>query len=145
VQRLNQLWNLVNAASTVRDIATHTKTYHFAVPDPNRLTFYLQTESAAVQIIRWARPLIELTTHLQGAFGWRVLTEQDTAGVYVAAGRRTLVGGLSSAAFEVRVPAETYCILKLDGCDLSINNINGEVRVPPLADSGTLLLESGDT
>jgi len=142
MQQLNRLWQVVNAASTVRDIAQQSKTYHFAAGDP--ITFYLRTESADVRILRWQRPLIEMTITMQGAFGWRVLTEQDDAGIYVAAKRRPLVGELAGGTFEVYLPYDTYVILKLNRCNLTINNIHGEIRLPPTVDDAPLQLESGE-
>ncbi len=138
MQRLNSLWQVVNAASTVKDIAQTTKTYHFAVKEPT--TFYLRAESTHVRIIRWSRPMIEVTTRLQGAFGWRVAAEQDEAGVYMAAKRRAVVGGLSSARFEVRVPVSTYLVLHLEQSALHLENINGTLHIPP---SGEMSFEGG--
>jgi hypothetical protein len=85
MQKLNTLWQLVNAAfvnaaSSVRDITHHTKTYYFGVN--GQITFYLQAENAEVNIKRWMRPQIEVTVKLQASFGWRIAAEQDDAGVY---------------------------------------------------------------
>jgi hypothetical protein len=139
MQQLNRLWQVVNAASTVRDLAQQSKTYHFAAGEP--ITFYLRTENADVRIIRWQRPLIEMTITMQGAFGWRVLTEQDEAGIYVAAKRRNLVGSVAGGAFEVYVPQDTYVILKLARCNLTVNSVHGEMHLPPNA---PLKLESSE-
>jgi hypothetical protein len=130
MQRLNTLWQILNAASTVRDIAQHTKTYHFAIIGP--ATFYLDAEYAEARITRWHRPMIEATVKLQGAFGWRIMAEQDDAGVYIAAKRRPLVGTLSGALFEVRVPGDTYLVLNLDYGKLILENVDGTLHIPPM-------------
>lgn len=141
MQNINRLWQIVNAASTVRDLTQQSRTYHYAVTEP--LTFYLRLEDATLQVVRWSRPLIELTIKMQGAFGWRMLADQDDAGVYVAAKRRSVVGGMSTAMFEVRLPFDTYVMLQLDRCTLNLNNISGEVRLPPPDEDDTLYLTSG--
>lgn len=130
MQHLGKLWQLVNAAGAVRDLTRHTKTYFFATPQP--ITFYLQTEGAVIRLNRWARPLVEASVKLQGSFGWRVLTDQDDAGVYMAAKRRVIVGSLSSALFEIYLPYTAHVILQTQDCDLHINNLNGELQLPPL-------------
>jgi hypothetical protein len=141
MQKLNTLWQIVNAASTVRDIAQHTRSYNFAVSGP--VTFYLRTENADVYVFRWARPMIEVMTKLHGAFGWEVAADQDEAGVYVAARRRSVVGGLSSARFEVRVPADTYLILNLQGGSLNLGSIDGTLHIPPPGEDGVTTLGGG--
>lgn len=139
MQKLNTLWQLVNAATTVRDIAQHSKSYHFAVNGP--VTFYLRAEHADVTLIRWTRPAIQVDVRLQAAFGWRIAAEQDEAGVYVAASRRSMVGGLSSAHFDVRLPAETYLILKLREGRVNLGEVSGTLHIPPADPDGEMRLE----
>lgn len=129
MQKLNALWQLASAASAVRDMTQHTRTYHFAVK--GAVTFYLRAENADVTVFRWARPMIEVTARLQGAFGWRILTDQDDAGVYIAAGRRAVVGGFSSARFEICVPHDTYLVLNLTGSSLTLQHLEGTLHVAP--------------
>ena len=129
MQHLNTLWRMLNAASTIRDFAQHRKVFYFPVVAP--LTFYLQSESATVHVRRWRRPMIEAQVTLQGAFGWRIATDQDDAGVYIAAKRRPVVGELSSARFEVFVPHDTYLVIKLDDGALLIDNVAGTLHIPP--------------
>jgi hypothetical protein len=138
MQHLNRLWQLANAASTVRDLTQQTKTYHFGASEP--LTFYLRTEHADVQVIRWGRPLIEVTTRFQGAFGWQLVTDQDEAGVYFAARRRNVVGSVAGGVFDVRLPHSTYVLLKLERCNLTINGVSGEMHLPTADDDGVITL-----
>jgi hypothetical protein len=80
---------------------------------------------------------------LQAAFGWRVATDQDDAGVYVVARRRPVVGTLSSALFSILVPQDAYLILKLADGRVTLNHIDGTLQVPPLeAGEIKLLLKS---
>lgn len=129
MQKLNTLWQLVNAASSVRDITHHIKTYYFGVNGP--VTFYLQAENADVNISRWVRPQIEVTVKLQASFGWRIAAEQDDAGVYIAAKRRMVVGGLSTARFDVIVPYNVYLTLKLTESNLKLQGVDGTLHIPP--------------
>lgn len=144
MQTLNTLWQAVNAVSSLREFTRQERTYYFAVQSPP-VTFYLAADNATVQIIRWQRPLIEVTTSLQGAFGWRIAAEQDEAGVYMAAKRRSVIGGLASARFEARVPADTYLVLRLENGALFMDNVNGVLRIPPQQPTDTPLLASGSS
>jgi hypothetical protein len=149
MERLNTLWQVVNAtanaAASVRDITQHTKQYTFALPNL-ATTFYLQAENAVVHIRRWDRPLIEATVRLQGAFGWRIATDQDDAGVYIAAKRRplvgTFVGNLASATFDVTLPAQVYLMLKLEPGSLFLDHLNGTLHIPPLARTMSIVAQS---
>lgn len=69
---------------------------------------------------------------LQAPFGWRIASDQDEVGVYVAAARRAVVGGLSSARFVVRLPVDTHLMLNLLDGTLKLRNINGTLEIPPL-------------
>lgn len=139
MQRLNTLWQVVNAASTIKELAQHKRTYQFMVKDP--ITFHIQTHDADVHLSRWDKRQVEMTVTLQASFGWRVATDQDEAGVYVAAKKRVVVGGLSSALFEIFVPHDTYIIVKLQDCNLKLNGVSGEYHFNPSTEP--LLLSSG--
>jgi hypothetical protein len=130
MKQLETLWQVVNAASTVRHLTVSAQTYRFPVTKP--LTFYLQSEQVAVRVLRWTQPLIEVTIRLQAAFGWRVVTDQDDAGVYVVAKRRAVVGSLASGSFDISVPQDTYLVLKLTNGSLHLDNLNGTLNIPPL-------------
>jgi hypothetical protein len=136
MQRLNTLWQLVSAASSVRDIAQQAKTWQFAVN--KAMTFYLRAENASVHITRWPRPMIEVNARLQASFGWRIVTEQDEAGVYMVAKRRTVVGGLSSATFKVFVPEDVYLVLKLENGHVRLEHVNGTINIPPASADGQI-------
>jgi hypothetical protein len=138
MQHLNTLWQAVNVASSVTELARQSQIYHFNVR--GAVTFYLQADSAEVRVTRWNEPKIEVAATLQAAFGWRVATDQDDAGVYVVARRRPVVGTLSSALFSVLVPYDAYLILKLADGRVTLNHIDGTLQVPPMASGGATLL-----
>jgi hypothetical protein len=139
MQHLNTLWQAVNVASSVTELARQSQTFHFNVS--GAVTFYLQAESAEVRVTRWNEPKIEVLAQVQAAFGWRMETDQDEAGVYVVARRRLVVGTLSSALFSVLVPQDTYLILKLTDGRVTLNHIDGTVQIPPLASGGAIVLK----
>jgi hypothetical protein len=141
MQHLNTLWKAVNAASTVSELARQTQTFLFAVNGP--LSLYLQAEHCEVRISRWAQPKIEVQAQLQAAFGWRLVTDQDEAGVYLVARRRAVVGGLSSAAFSLWVRPDTDLILKLNDGRIVIEGVEGLVNItPPIHDATGLVVKS---
>jgi hypothetical protein len=113
----------------VRDLAPQTKNYPFAVIGAT--TFYLQTENAEIHITRWSKPMIEATVILQGAFGWKIATDQDEAGVYIAAKRKMAVGGFSSATFEILLPHDAHIILNLETCTVTLNDVSDTLHFPP--------------
>lgn len=133
MQRLNALLQAFNAASTVAELARQSQRYHFSVSPP--VSFYLHAENAEVRVTRWAQPRIEVAAQLQAAFGWRLATDQDEAGVYVVAQRRALLGSLSSAVFSVLVPHDTYLILRLSEGRVLLNGVTGTLHLPPSAGS----------
>lgn len=129
MQTLHNLWKLVNVASGVRDLTQENKTYQFAVQAG--VTFYLHAEAAELRIARWSQPLVRVQTVLRAGFGWRIATEQDEAGVYMVAKRRSLVGGMAAGRFEISVPQDTHLTLKLEGCTLQLNDLHGTYDLAP--------------
>jgi hypothetical protein len=98
-----------------------------------------------VHIARWELSRVEIRLKLEGKFGWRVAADQDDVGVYLAAHRRRVIGGLSSALFEVVVPQDAYLVLNLTGGRVTLENVNGTLHVPPLnPGQAQVLLAPGD-
>ncbi len=139
MQKLNTLWQIVNAASDITSMTRHTETYHFSTfGEP--ITFYLRAEQSEVRIMRWALAKVEVTATLQAAFGWRIAADQDEAGVYVAAKRKPVLGNLSRALFSIIVPHDAHLVLHLDEGRLVLENLTGTLEMPPLDKSGYHLL-----
>jgi hypothetical protein len=134
MQHLNMLWQLVNAASTVSELARQSQIYRFGVIGP--ITLYLRAENAVVQVSRWQQPMVEISAQLQAAFGWRIGTDQDEAGVYFVAKRRVVVGGLSRAVFRVNVPGDTYLILKLKSGHILLEDVDATLNIAPQDSTG---------
>lgn len=135
-RRLNALWQALSAATSIRELAQRSKTYTFPITQ-STTTFFLQTEHTAIHIRRWSRPLIEVTVKLRAPFGWRVVTDQDEAGVYIAAKRRMVVGSLSRAIFAVMLPESAFLTLNLTECLLTLDDLNGTLHLPPAQPSTT--------
>lgn len=133
MSRLEQLLKMMETATTVGQLTHESKAYNFAVTPP--VTFYLDAENAAVTLRRGPEspePHAQITVRarLQVGFGWRVVAEQDEAGVYLVARRRPLVGGLARARLEIFVPSFTYVMLKLQQSALLLDNLSGEFHLP---------------
>ena len=127
-QHLNTLNELASAVSTVAEMARQSQTYRFNVS--GAITLYMDLESAEVRVLRRPDPAVEVIANLQVPFAWRIATDQDEAGVYVVARRRPVVGSVASAAFQVNVPPDTYIVLKLKDCRLSLDALTGTVELP---------------
>lgn len=136
MQHLDHLWKLVSAAASVRDMAQMTRTYQFAVL--SAITCYLHVEHAEVRIARWQKPEIQAKVTLQAGFGWRVATDQDEAGVYLVAKRRSLVGSIARAQFVITLPTETHLVLKLEHSHLELCDLNHTLHIPPLSTTNTI-------
>ena len=139
MQHLDSLWKAVNIVGSVRDMAIESKIYRWNIAPP--ITFYLHIEYADIFIQRWGKPIIEARVKLQAGFGWRVATDQDEAGVYVVAKRKPFIGSLGRAKFTVSLPQNIYLTLKLEHCQLSLDDLNTTLNIPPLSSSITNLNE----
>lgn len=138
MQRLNSLWQVLDAASAVTDIARRTQTYSFNVVPP--ITLYLQAENCEVRLMRWTEGRVEVTAQMQVHFGWRLVTDQDDSGVYVVAKRRPVVGNLASAVFTVVVPESTYLVFKLTSGQIKFEHVNGTIEISPQETNRTLMI-----
>lgn len=133
-QRLNALWQVMKAAGRVTEFTQQSRAYHFGVSEP--ITFFLEAENAEVRVARWDLPQIKVEAKLRAAFGWRVATDQDAAGVYVVAKGRPVMGGLLRARFDVLIPEDVYVVLKLENSRIVLEKVDGTLELPP--GTGTL-------
>lgn len=129
MQNLNRLWQAAQTIADLRDLTRHRRTFTFMTQGP--ITVYLRSEQADVRVMRWALPRVEVTATLEGAFGWRMGTDQDEAGVYIAARRRAMVGALSHALFEIVAPEDAWLLLKLDDGRVTLEGVQGALQIPP--------------
>lgn len=127
MHRLETLWRLVNAVGTVRDLASESKTLAYFVPTAT--TLYLHIDAGHVMLKKTAERYVRIQTIVQPPFGWRIHSEQDDAGVYLVAKRRQGLGSVASAQFNISVPQDVYIILKAEGCDVTLGNLNGTLHL----------------
>ena len=143
MQHLGTLWNVVNTASHVVEMARASETFRFPMTGTDgATTVYLHTAHAEVRVTRWDEPQVEITAHLQAPFAWRIETDQDDAGVYFVAHRRPVVGTLAGAVFHIHAPRQAYLALKLEEGRLSLDGVTGTYHVPPM-NGGELTLTPG--
>jgi len=130
MQHLNTLTQLVNAASSVVELARSSQTYVFGV-SASAATCYVHVAGGEVRIARHDAPQIEIAAQLQAPFAWRVAAEQDEAGVYLVALRRPVVGAMGGASFLVTVPDYAYVALRLEHSRLCLEDVDGLIELPP--------------
>ncbi|MCA9881567.1 MAG: hypothetical protein KC615_08090 [Anaerolineae bacterium] len=128
MQHLDNLWKIVNVASSVRDMAVERKTLRYTVEPP--VTLYLHLQSAHITFEQWTQPIIEISSELQASFGWRLKADQDEYGVYFVAKRMAVVGNLAQAKIRALVPPQTNLVLRLEKCSLTMSNLSGTVELP---------------
>ncbi len=137
IPKLNALWRAVELAAELRELPRDRRTLVFNTQGP--ITFYLRAENADVRIVRWNRPRVEVSLRLEAAFGWRLMADQDEAGVYVVAHRRRMLGKLSSAAFSIIVPDDAYLALRLQDGRVALEHVTGTLEIPPSTEQVPLL------
>lgn len=132
MQHLNTLTQIVNAASAVSDLTRKEAQYRFVVAEGG--TLYVHIASALVQIQRTDGTAVEVSASLQVPIAWRIAAEQDDAGAYFVALRRSVVGGLASAQFTLSVPASLHIMLRLEDASLQIAGVSALLELPPASD-----------
>lgn len=141
-QKLNALTQAMSVASAVGGMARKAVEYQF-IGQPHT-TVYAHIAHASVTIERSAGGNVLIAGTLQPPVAWRTTAEQDEAGIYFVAMRRSSLGkNLVSASFMLRVPEHMHLILRLDTAHLTVNNISGTFDLPA-GTSGLLQLSDGN-
>jgi hypothetical protein len=96
------------------------------------LTVFVHASNARVRVRRHITPQVILDAELHASFGWQFTADQDSAGVYIVAKRKPIVGALSYAQFTLTVPAGARLLATLSGGMLQLENIDGQIDIPPL-------------
>jgi hypothetical protein len=128
MQGLDSLWKAVNLVSSVRNLAVETKIYQWEITPP--ITFFLDVEYADVTLTRHELPMISAKIELQAGFGWQVATDQDDAGVYIIAKRKPLIGTMGRGNFYIALPHDIHVTLKLEHCQLTLDDLNTTLDFP---------------
>ena len=131
MRQMRHIWNAFDLLGSVRDLAYESTTYQWEITPPN--TFYFDAELADIRIARHDFPQIFATVKLRAAFSWKLVTEQDEAGVYFVARRRAVIGNVGHARFLIAVPPEIHVSLRLQRCRLSLEDFDGDLDLPSVA------------
>ncbi|MDZ4765433.1 MAG: hypothetical protein SGI73_12850 [Chloroflexota bacterium] len=146
MQTLDRLSKLVgvasSAASAVTDAVRRGEQLRFTVSAGAAL--YLHAEHADVSVTRTAAtsanaPLtITIDARWQPPFAWRLVTEQDDAGIYIVAMRHrvakwmgSVTGGLTTMRLDVSAPLGVAILLRLEGARVTLDNMSGVIELPP--------------
>ncbi len=140
MQNLGRLSQMMNTVSTVAAHAQKNATYQFTMK-PNS-TLYFHAAHATVEVHRHTSTLMEIRAKLQIPMGWRIQSEEDDAGVYFVAGKRSLVGLASSATFTILAPQDAHLILRVDATSIALKNVSGVYEIPPQGTSETIKVVS---
>jgi hypothetical protein len=93
-------------------------------------TVYVRASQCEVTVRREPGNRVELSASLRASFGWELVAEHDSAGVYIVAKRKRLVGTLSTARFTLTVPPEANLVFHLTPGTVHLHDINGKLTVP---------------
>ena len=129
MRHLGSLRRAFHWLNSARDLTLESRTYQWEAAPP--MTFFLQTEQAAITLARHDKPQILAKVELQAGFGWQMAAEQDEAGVYLIARRKPLIGGIGRGKFDIALPAGVHITLKLTHCQLRLDKLNATLDFPP--------------
>ncbi|PJF28047.1 MAG: hypothetical protein CUN53_01770 [Phototrophicales bacterium] len=140
MQTLDRLIKLAGAASSavgaVGNAVQRVETLRF--PLHPGTAFYLHAERAVVSIARGADPSVRVEARWQPPFAWRVVFEQDDAGIYVVALRsraahlvKSIAGGLLTMRLDVLTHHAAPIILRLDSVRLTVDEVSGMLELTP--------------
>ncbi len=111
-------------------VSTSTKSFVQAFEVTLPTTVYIRASNVEVTVCREPGRHVELSANLRGSFGWELAAEQDSAGVYIVARRKRVVGALSSGRFTVTVPPEANLVFHLTPGDIRFVDMDGKLTIP---------------
>lgn len=128
---LRKAWKALEIVGAARELAIETRRFNWDVAP--RTTFFLQAEHTDVRLKAHERPEILATIKLQAGFGWHLVTDQDEAGVYIIARRKPVIGSVGRGRFDIALPADARVSLKLEHCQLCLDDLKASLDLPPFA------------
>ena len=131
MRHLDNLWKALKLAGAARELAIETRRFQWEVTTPS--TFFLQAEYADIRLSTHDRLEVLAKVELQAGFGWQLATDQDEAGVYVIARRKPLIGSIGRAKFDITLPQDLHVSLKLEHCQLCLDDLNTTLEFPPFS------------
>lgn len=129
--KLDNIWKAFRIVGAARELAIETRRFNWPVAAGT--TFFPQAEYADIHLVAHERPEIQARVELQAGFGWQLVTDQDEAGVYVIARRKALIGSISRAKFEIKLPQQTHVSLKLKNCQVCLAELSTALDLSPFA------------
>lgn len=145
MQSLDRLSKVVgvasSAASAVNEAVRKSEQRRFTVQAG--VAVYLHVERAEVSVTR--TPIVSgdsMTVSIDARwhppFAWRLVTDQDSAGVYIVAIRHrvvkwmsTVAGGLTTMRLEVSAPQGVAIMLRLENAKVTLDDLTGVIELPP--------------
>ncbi len=131
MRMLDNIWNVLRIVGAARELALETRRFNWKVAAGT--TFFLQAEYADIRLEAHERPEILAKVELQAGFGWQLATDQDEAGVYMIARRKALIGSISRAKFDIKLPEQTHISLKMKNCQVCLAELDRALDLPPVA------------
>ena len=131
MRHFDNVWKALRLAGAARELAIETRRLQWEVKTPS--TFFLQAEYADIRLSTHDRLEVLAKVELQAGFGWQLATDQDEAGVYIIARRKPLIGSIGRARFDITVPQDLHVSLKLEHCQLCLNDLNTTLEFPPFS------------
>lgn len=131
MRTLRKAWKALEIVGAARELAIETR--RFSWDTAAGTTFYLQAEYAEIRLATHEQPVIEAKIKLQAGFGWQLVTDQDEAGVYIIAKRKSVIGSIGRARFDITLPADAHISLKLEKCKLCLDDLSAAFDWPPSA------------
>jgi hypothetical protein len=113
---------------TAASVATKSFEQRFTVTLPT--TVYVRASQCNVTIRYEPGNRVELSANLRASFGWELAADQDSAGVYIVAKRKPVVGKIASAHFTLTVPPEANLVLHLTPGSFRLENVDGKLTIP---------------
>jgi hypothetical protein len=115
-------------AETAATAASKSFEQWFTVTPPT--TVYVRASQCNITIRYRPGDRVELAANLRASFGWELAADQDSAGVYIVAKRKPVVGKMSTARFTLTVPPEVNLVLHLTPGTVRLENVDGKLTVP---------------
>lgn len=118
---------------TQRAVAlTHDK-HTWSLPmQAERGTVYVHAQRVGVRVVRWAERSVQATVDVTPPFGWRFVAEYDADGVYLVLLQRALLHQVANGTLNLLVPHDAHLTLRLEGCLLTLDQVQGTLELPPL-------------
>ena len=131
MRMLDNVWKALRIVGAARELAIETRRFNWAVAAGT--TFFLQAEYADIHLAAHEGTEILASVELQAGFGWQLATDQDEAGVYMIARRKALIGSMSRAKFDIKLPEQAHISLKMENCQVCLADLNTTLDLTPFA------------